>query len=90
MPAPDPFGLHYDQTPDGCPIVTAELWTSRLPPFSGNPRHRLARARAVLRNLLRNGWACRHCGDPVPLWRRADAVYCSEGCRKHAARRRKG
>jgi endogenous inhibitor of DNA gyrase (YacG/DUF329 family) len=34
----------------------------------------------VLRRLQRNGWICPHCGDPVPLWRRADAVFCSPGC----------
>lgn len=27
------------------------------------------------------------CGEPVPWWRRADAVYCSERCRKSAGKR---
>lgn len=86
MPGPDPFGLIYDETPDGRPLVRAEIWADSRGPFPGNPRHRLARARAVLLNLYRGGWLCPWCGDPVPIWRRADAVYCCEGCRKRARR----
>lgn len=91
MPGPDPDGLSYDETPDGRPIVTAQVWPSDGFFAQGNRRHRLARARAVLMNLQRGGWTCPGCGDPVPIWRRADAVFCSAGCRKRAARaRRKG
>ena len=90
MPAPDPFGLSYDESPTGQPLVIAEIWGSRARPlWEGNPRHRKARAAAVLRRLRCDGWACQHCGDPVPLWRRADADYCREACRKKAARRRR-
>jgi hypothetical protein len=88
MPGPDPFGLIYDETPEGRPIVVAEMWTCRLPPYTGNRRTRLARARAVLSNLVRDGWLCPVCGEPVPIYRRADAVYCSTGCRKRASRER--
>lgn len=90
MPGPDPDGLEYDETPDGRPIIVAQVWRDRHPsPFSGCARTRLARARAVLLNLHRGGWMCPTCGDPVPIWRRADAVYCSTGCRKREARKRR-
>ncbi len=90
MPAPDPFGLSYDETPAGQPIVWAEIWGVRNRPyFEGNPKHRKARAAAVLRRLRLDGWICPECGEPVPLHRRADADYCREGCRKRAARRRR-
>lgn len=88
MPGPDPHGLIYSEDAQGRPVIVVEVWTSRLPPFSGCRRTRLARARAVLAHLQRDGWTCPQCGDPVPLWRRADAVYCSTGCRKRTMRRR--
>lgn len=88
MPAPDPSGLSYYETHDGRPMVSAEVWpTTGL--FAGNRRNRIARLKAVAAKVLADGWACPTCGAPVPLWRRADAVYCSTGCRKRAARKRK-
>jgi hypothetical protein len=88
MPGPDPHGVYYDETPSGKPQVFAEVWpTSGL--FAGNRRHRLARFRAVWRNIQCDGWLCLWCLDPVPIYRRADARYCCEGCRKRAARARK-
>ncbi|MCJ1900967.1 hypothetical protein MR829_11340 [Paracoccus versutus] len=50
---------------------------------------RKARAMRILANLKRNGWACGWCSGPVPEFRRADARYCCEGCRKRAARSRR-
>ena len=88
MPAPDPFGLSYDETPSGQPLVTAEVWPSSGL-FASNRRNRLKRLRAVYRLVRRDGWLCLWCKDPVPIYRRADACYCCEGCRKHAARARK-
>lgn len=38
----------------------------------------------MARKVLFNNWTCLHCGDPVPLWRRADAGYCTAGCKKRA------
>ena len=92
MPAPDPNGLTYDETTTGAPMVRAEIWGSRNRPFwEGNAKHRIARATAVLKRLKLDGWACRWCRDPIPMYRRADARYCCEGCRKRAARdRRRG
>ena len=90
MPGPDPFGIWYDESATGQPIVVAEIWGSRNRPyFDGNPKHRNARAAAVLRRLRRDGWTCAECGEPVPMFRRADADYCREACRKKAARRRR-
>lgn len=90
MPAPDPNGLMYDETATGAPMVRAEIWGSRNRPFfEGNPKHRIARANAVLMRLKRDGWTCRECSDPIPIYRRADARYCCVGCRKRAARLRR-
>ena len=89
MPGPDPSGLEYIEAPDGCWTVTAEVWPkSGL--FAGNRKHRIARLRAVVLNIRHGGWLCSWCRDPVPIWRRADARFCCEGCRKKAARQRRG
>jgi hypothetical protein len=34
-------------------------------------------------------WRCLWCRDDLQAWRRADAQYCCEGCRKRAARARR-
>lgn len=81
MPAPDPHGV--DIGLDGPLSVLIEVWQA------GNRRHRMKRAKCILQNLSRGQWCCPECGDYVPIYRRADAVYCRIGCRKRAARRRK-
>lgn len=81
MPAPDPFG-----------IEPGDLWPGNVVVyeyFCGNKRHRIARAQRILTNARWGEWRCKQCGDPVPIWRRADAAYCSTGCRKRAMRLRK-
>lgn len=88
MPAPDPFGLIYDEAPNGAPRVIAEVWPSSGW-FPGNPRHRKNRMIAVYRNLRRDGWCCPWCGGFVPIYRRADAVFCSTSCRRKAAYQRR-
>lgn len=85
MPCPDPGGIQIEEYDNGGFRVTAEIW------WHGNRRHRLARMKALTRRLRCGGWKCRACGEPVPLYRRADADYCCEGCRKaHARARRRG
>jgi hypothetical protein len=42
----------------------------------------------MLRNLRRDGWTCQWCRDYIPSFRRVDARYCTEGCRKRAMRAR--
>lgn len=81
MPAPDPHGINMG---DNGPLsLLVERWAC------GNHRHRMDRAKRILANLTRANWCCPECGDYVPLFRRADAVYCREGCRKRAQRRRR-
>ncbi|MEI4471507.1 hypothetical protein [Frigidibacter sp. MR17.24] len=80
MPGPDPGGVEpSDNWPRGVHVYHF---------FCGNIRHRNARAKRILQNARWGEWLCLHCGDPVPMWRRADAVYCSTGCRKRAKRAR--
>jgi hypothetical protein len=83
MPAPDPEGLDLEEYENGGFRVIAEVWEH------GNRRNRIARMKAVSRNIYRGGWRCWRCSKPVPLYKRADAQYCSEGCRKKAARERR-
>lgn len=78
MPAPDPHGITIEERPHGWGVLVETFM------LSGRAQ-RMARARGILRNLAANRWACRWCGGPVPEFRRADACYCVEGCRKRAA-----
>ena len=83
MPQPDPNGLYLDEREDGSFTVTAEVW------WHGNRRHRLARMLAVARNIARGGWRCWRCATEIALFKRADARYCGEQCRKATARERR-
>ena len=80
MPAPDPDAIEIIEWEGGYSVLFPS-WPN------GCPRTLAARAKAILRNLRRNGWRCMWCGDPVPTQRRADAEFCSERCRKAAKRR---
>ena len=82
MPAPDPHGITIEERPQGWGVLVETFM------LSGHTQ-RMSRAKRILRNLAANGWACRWCGEPVPEFRRADACYCGEGCRKRAARSRR-
>lgn len=82
MPEPDPFGVEIEEREDGTVAATYHVWGC------GNVRHRKARAVALIRNIKRDGWRCAWCDAPIPEFRRADARYCREGCRKAAARSR--
>lgn len=31
---------------------------------------------------------CKHCGKPIPIIRRSDAIYCSSDCRQSATKKR--
>ena len=85
MPAADPNGVSIGWGWPDSITVDMELWGC------GNRRTRKRRAIAVLQNLRRGGWCCAWCTEAVPLFRRADARVCSQGCRKRSARaRRKG
>lgn len=83
MPEPDPFGISMERDGQGGYGLTAEIW------WHGNRRNRIARMQAIARKLRLGGWLCEHCGQPVPINKRADARYCRERCRKAAARIRR-
>ena len=82
MPAPDPSGLYIEEYEDGGFSIIGEIW------WHGNRATRTKRMRRIAENIRRNGWPCAHCGDPIPLYRRADARFCRERCRKAEARNR--
>ncbi|MCX8955414.1 hypothetical protein OU790_18500 [Ruegeria sp. NA] len=76
---------------------SATIWIEELSPpyvrmaftsFPWQNAHRIAqRANALARNYSK-GWYCAYCGELMPEWKRIDAKYCKEGCRKMAARER--
>ena len=81
MPAPERDTIYYDEI-NGRPVITyCNFW-------SGDQRMRKARAEAILRNILRDGWRCKHCHSHIGFHKRADAKYCRESCQKKAARKR--
>ena len=79
MPGPDPHAVWFNED-NGRLTVTYEryFWT-------GNDGNRKARAISILRRKVRRDWYCRWCGDDLPIWRRADALYCCAGCKRRAA-----
>ncbi len=83
MPGPDPQALWLEEDAYGRPVVSYEVF------LIGNRTARKRRAVRVLRNILRDDWLCPWCRGPVPIFRRADARFCGESCRKKAARQRR-
>lgn len=84
MPAPDPFAINVEKTPDGWHVTYERYLWSRS---DGN---RKARVMGLLRRLVGKSWRCNWCGDDLPVYKRRDALYCNERCRKLAAIRRRG
>jgi len=80
MPAPDPESLWINE--DGSVTFQRYFWT-------GNSGNRAHRAIAIHRRIRQGSWSCRWCRDDLPAYRRSDAQYCCEGCRKRAARHRR-
>ena len=83
MPCPDPSGLMIEEYKDGGFTITAEIWAH------GNRRNRMARMKAVARNIRHGGWRCIGCDRLVPLYKRVDARFCLGKCRKLTARARR-
>ncbi len=83
MPCTYQFVLDLEEIEDGVLSITAEVW------YYGNRKTRMDRMYAVSKNIWLNGWVCWQCGEKIPLYRRADARYCWEACRKAAARQRR-
>lgn len=84
MPGPDPHAFWIDDDDPARPVVSFQnyFWTN-------NRGNRKARAIAILGRLRWRDWVCLWCGETLPDYKRADARYCSEGCRKAAARARR-
>jgi hypothetical protein len=84
MPGPNPYELWIDDDDPERPVVWFEqyFWT-------GNRGNRMARAVKITRRLRLGDWQCRWCGDMFPDYKRADARYCCERCRKAAAQARR-
>ncbi len=84
---------------DRDPIEETLIWIDDLDPphvrlswsyFVYQNSTRVKRKAAVLARLYARGLHfCDHCGDVIQPWRRIDARYCCEPCRKAAARQRR-
>lgn len=83
MPGPNPHELWIDDDDPARPAVSFQNYS-----WTNNSGNRKARAISILRRLQLKDWACRWCGDPLPEYKRADALYCGESCRKRSARAR--
>lgn len=84
MGAPDPDGIHIEFDGNRA-LVQYQIWRE------ANPKSRKARAISILLLIGRDGegWQCSWCGDFIPIFKRADARYCCNGCRKAEARVRR-
>jgi hypothetical protein len=83
MPGPEPNAVWIEEGWDGRLTATYEVF------LITNRSARKKRALAMLRNVARGGWLCPWCSEPVPHFRRTDARFCGESCRKKAARWRR-
>ena len=87
MPGPDPFGIYVEEREDGSFTVTAQLWARNKGGQSWGARIR--RQREIAERLYFDAWRCDWCDGPIPIYKRLDAHYCREVCRKAAARARR-
>ena len=83
VPGPYPQAIWIEDAPNGAFSIYFEkyFWT-------GKTGHRAGRVATTARRLKAQTWRCLWCRNDLPVWRRADAKYCCEGCRKRAARAR--
>ena len=84
MGAPDPDGIEIDYDGDRA-LVMFHVWGE------ANPKARKARAIRIMRQIGRDGegWRCSWCDGYIPTFKRTDARYCSNSCRKADARARR-
>jgi hypothetical protein len=83
MPGPEPDTVWIER-------YEGRIWATFVGyGWDRKARNRERRASTILRRTAARTWCCGWCGNPLPEWRRADAEYCREGCRKRAARARK-
>ena len=83
MPGPDPHGLWIENRHAPYSVCFYAYFGT------GKSGNRKTRSEAILRRLYRGDWCCRWCGETLPDYLRADAIYCREACRKRAARLRR-
>ena len=83
MPAPDPYSIWIEPVMGGSVLMYYRYFGTGK---AGNRKKRVAR---LCERLSQGDWVCRWCSDPIAIWRRTDARYCRERCRKKAARSRK-
>ena len=85
MPGPDPNSI-WLELGYGCRYIMYHRYLS-----TGQAGNRKKRVERLAKRMAKGDWICRWCKDPLPLWRRVDALYCRESCRKRAVRgRQKG
>ena len=83
MTAPHCDGIEIASRADGSTVLQYYTY------FLTNVPHREARAQAIANRLSAGAWRCHWCYRCLPTFKRADTLYCSEGCRKRTARRRR-
>ena len=83
MPGPDPNAMWFEKE-DGAIRATYEAYF-----WTGKSWNRQKRVNRILYRMYKMDWQCDWCREELPHWRRADAQYCCEGCRKRAAYHRR-
>lgn len=83
MPAPEPGTVFFEEY-EGRTLAYFQRYF-----WSGRFAHRAARASAMLGRMKVGTWRCQWCWEDLETHKRTDAQYCSEGCRKRAARARR-
>lgn len=83
MPGPDPHAVWIEESNGRySAYFDAYFWTR-------NAGNREKRAKEMLRRFTNGDWVYRWCSDDLPEWRRVDALYCCQGCKKKAQRARR-
>lgn len=84
MPEPNPHSVWIERE-DG----STTLSYLRFNFFTGRIADHEPRAKKLAQRIIEGSWVCRWCSCELQHWRRSDAHYCSEHCRKKAARSRR-
>lgn len=83
MPGPNPFDLWIEETDEGKKLsYYCYFWSGKL-------GHRKQRADVLIKRIRSGDWDCKHCDRPIPIFRRADALYCGLSCKQKAGRKRR-
>jgi len=83
MPGPDANTIWIERTYQGYHAQFDKYFRT------GNDANRKARVIAIGKRMIQGTWRCQRCGDDLSQNKRADARFCSEGCRKKSARERR-